>query len=84
MTIINKIGDIMYEDEFIFYFKKGNPKLRGKRINGVINCMHIGFFDKTIHPTQKPEKLMRLLIKKCSDEENIVLDAFVGGGEHLW
>jgi len=74
----------MYEDEFIFYFKKGNPKLRGKRINGVINCMHIGFFDKTIHPTQKPEKLMRLLIKKCSDEENIVLDAFVGGGEHLW
>lgn len=23
--------------EFIFYFKKGNPKLKGKRINGIID-----------------------------------------------
>jgi site-specific DNA-methyltransferase (adenine-specific) len=66
--------------EFIFYFKKGNPKLRGKRINGIINCMNIGFFDKTVHPTQKPEKLLRYLINKCSDNENIVLDAFAGSG----
>jgi len=66
--------------EFIFYFKKGNPKLRGKRINGVINCTHIGFFGKTIHPTQKPDKLLRYIIEKCSDKDQIVLDGFVGGG----
>jgi site-specific DNA-methyltransferase (adenine-specific) len=66
--------------EFMFYFKKGNPHLRGKRINGVITCKHIGFFDKTIHPTQKPDKLFRFLIEKLSDNGNIVLDAFVGSG----
>jgi site-specific DNA-methyltransferase (adenine-specific) len=69
--------------EFIFYFKKGNPKLRGHRINGVINSMHIGHFDNTLHPTQKSEKLLRHLIKKCSDEGNIVLDCFIGSGTSM-
>lgn len=66
--------------EFIFYFKKGDTKLRGKRINGVINYKHIGFFEKTLHPTQKPEGLIRILINKCSDINNIVFDGFAGSG----
>lgn len=66
--------------EFIFVFKKGNPKLRGGRVNGVIPYKHIGFFDKTVHPTQKPLEIMKILIKKSSDEGDIVLDAFLGSG----
>lgn len=66
--------------ELIFYFKKGNPKLRGKRINGVINYKHIGFFEKTLHPTQKPVGLIRLLIEKTSDKNAVVLDGFMGSG----
>jgi site-specific DNA-methyltransferase (adenine-specific) len=66
--------------EFIFYFKKGNPKLRGDRVNGVISIKHIGFFDKTVHPTQKPIKLIRYLIEKTSDKNALVFDGFLGSG----
>lgn len=66
--------------EFIFCFKKGNPTLKKGRINGVITSAHYGFFDKTIHPTQKPIKLMRYLLENCSNQGDIVLDGFVGSG----
>lgn len=66
--------------EFIFYFKKGSPKLRGKRVNGVLNIPYYGHFGKTLHPTQKPIKLLRYLIEKCSDENMVVFDGFMGSG----
>lgn len=49
-------------------------------MNGIIDYKHIGFFDATLHPTQKPINLMKYLIKKCSDEGNIILDPFMGSG----
>jgi site-specific DNA-methyltransferase (adenine-specific) len=69
--------------ELIFVFKKGKPIIRGKRPEGVLNIQHVGFFDKTIHPTQKPIKLLRYIINKSSDEGDVVLDGFSGSGSCL-
>ena len=73
--------------ELVYVFKKGRPKLRGKRVSGVFrisqrkNRRHVpGFFGKTLHPTQKPVSVMRYLIEKSSDIGDIVLDAFMGSG----
>jgi len=35
---------------------------------------------KAYHPTQKPTKLMRLFIQLTTNEGDIVLDPFLGGG----
>jgi len=79
----NSMGDL--EDwgigfELVYVFKKGRPKLRGKRVNGVFRIQHPGFFEKTLHPTQKPTSVIRYLIEKSSDIGDIVLDAFMGSG----
>lgn len=39
-----------------------------------------GMGEKTPHPTQKPEELLRKIILASSDENEIVLDPFVGSG----
>ena len=35
---------------------------------------------RAVHPTQKPEKLLELIIIASSDENDIVLDPFFGTG----
>jgi site-specific DNA-methyltransferase (adenine-specific)/modification methylase len=35
---------------------------------------------RAVHPTQKPEKLLELIIKASSNENDIVLDPFFGTG----
>ena len=35
---------------------------------------------RAVHPTQKPEKLLELIIKASSNENGIVLDPFFGTG----
>ncbi len=42
-----------------------------------------GMGEKTPHPTQKPEELLRKLILASSDEEDVVLDPFSGSGTTL-
>ncbi|MEI7990699.1 MAG: DNA methyltransferase [Chloroflexota bacterium] len=42
-----------------------------------------GMDEKTPHPTQKPEELLRKLILAASNEEQIVLDPFSGSGTTL-
>jgi site-specific DNA-methyltransferase (adenine-specific) len=42
-----------------------------------------GMGEKTPHPTQKPEELLRRLVLASSEEENIVLDPFSGSGTTL-
>lgn len=46
---------------------QGKERLRGE--NG-----------RALHPTQKPEKLLELIIKASSNENDIVLDPFFGSG----
>jgi site-specific DNA-methyltransferase (adenine-specific)/modification methylase len=46
---------------------QGKERLRGE--NG-----------RALHPTQKPEKLLELIIRASSNENDIVLDPFFGTG----
>ena len=39
--------------------------------------------DMTFHPTQKPLLLMKKIIEKYTNEEDIVLDCFAGSGSTL-
>lgn len=39
-----------------------------------------GMGEKTPHPTQKPEELLRKIILASSNEQDIILDPFVGSG----
>jgi len=39
-----------------------------------------GMIEKTPHPTQKPEELLRRIILASSDEEDLVVDPFSGSG----
>ena len=36
--------------------------------------------ERTGYPTQKPESLLARIIEACSDEGDLVLDAFAGSG----
>jgi site-specific DNA-methyltransferase (adenine-specific) len=66
--------------ELIFVFEKGQPKLNGHRHNSVIDMKHIGFFDNTVHPTQKPVSIISYLIEKSTKPNDLILDAFLGSG----
>jgi site-specific DNA-methyltransferase (adenine-specific) len=82
--------------EIILCYKKGNPKLRNynKRPDGIFRIPKVQSFgsrenkktgkenqDFMMHPTQKPLELMKRLIQFSSNENDIVLDCFTGGGE---
>ena len=64
--------------EFILFLRKGNAKninnLGSKTIIRVPNVRN-----KT-HPTEKPVDLMKILIENSSNENDIVLDPFMGSG----
>ncbi len=45
-----------------------------------IKALHSNSKERIGYPTQKPEKLLERIIKASSNEEDIVLDPFVGGG----
>ncbi|WP_288550267.1 site-specific DNA-methyltransferase [uncultured Brachyspira sp.] len=50
----------------------------GKIETSVMRCKREQY--KYEHPTQKPVALMERIIKLISDEENVILDPFMGGG----
>ncbi len=82
----NKIMGQFYmsQFEYILFFRKG----KAKRINkcgtaDILNVPNKKTKDeegKNIHDTEKPVELMRILIENSSQEEEIVLDPFVGVG----
>lgn len=74
----------MSQYEYIMFFRKG----RGIKIN---NCGTSDILDipnkktkdengKNLHDTEKPVELMKILIENSTQEEQIVLDPFVGVG----
>ena len=74
----------MSQFEYILFFRKG----KGKKIN---NCGTADILSvpnkktkdekgKNIHDTEKPIELMRILIENSSNENDVVLDSFMGVG----
>ena len=82
----NKIMGQFYmsQFEYILFFRKG----KGKKINkcGTADILNVpnkktkGEDGKNIHDTEKPVELMEILIENSSQENDIVLDPFIGVG----
>ena len=74
----------MSQFEYILFFRKG----KGKKINkcgtaDILNIPNKKTKDKdgkNIHDTEKPVELMKILIENSSQENELVLDPFVGVG----
>lgn len=64
--------------EFIVMLRKG----KAKKINnmGTKQLILVNNVDKKIHPSEKPVKLMQILIENSSHENELVLDPFMGSG----
>lgn len=75
------MGDIYHnfspKTEFILFFQKGKRKINGNRSPNLLtfHATHNEF-----HPTQKPVDLIEFLIKKFSNENELILDPFAGSG----
>lgn len=77
----------MSQFEYILFFRKGE----GKPINncGTSDILRIynkktkDFKGQNLHDTEKPISLYELLIQNSSNENDIVLDPFVGSGSFL-
>ncbi len=65
--------------ELIVYAIKGRPKIRGKRYSNVWQFPRVTATELS-HPTEKPVDLIERLVKTLSDEDNIILDPFLGSG----
>lgn len=74
----------MSQFEYILFFRKG----KGKKINkcgtsDILSIKNIKNKDKNgqnLHDTEKPVNLMKILVENSSNENNIVLDPFMGIG----
>ena len=65
--------------ELILMLRKG----KAKNINhmGEKNILRIpNIIGNKVHPTEKPVELMKVLIENSSQEEDVVMDCFLGGG----
>ena len=65
--------------EYILFFRKG----KAKKINnpGTKQILEIdNIIGNKVHPTEKPVKLMEILVENSSNEGDLVLDCFMGSG----
>lgn len=70
-------GDYAPQYEFCIYARKGNRKLNEGRQSNILQFNRTGNIN---HPTEKPLDLFSFLIRKSSEENEIVFDGFLGGG----
>lgn len=63
--------------ELIFFINNGKD-INGRRDNDVINKAYRT--GNEFHPTQKPVNLMSYFIEKSTNDGDLVLDCFTGGG----
>lgn len=69
----------MQQLEFVLLLRKG----RARNINdmGTSNCLDIpNIIGKKKHPTEKPVELINIFVKNSSNENDLVLDPFMGSG----
>lgn len=69
--------DIVY-----FGYNKTYKELNGTRERDILRFNRIDP-GKNIHPTEKPISILQYMIKKSSNEDDIILDPFAGGGSTL-
>lgn len=72
-------GAYAKQTEFIIYAVKGRHILNGKRDTDVLNYKRVAG-KKQLHQNQKPVEMLEYLIKKSSEENDVVLDCFMGSG----
>jgi len=70
-------GSFATKYEMILFFQKGRSLIKGARDSDIIKCQRV---DNEFHPTQKPVILIEYLIKKVTNEKDIILDPFMGSG----
>lgn len=68
-------GDFGNQYESIAFLPKPKFKLQGKRWSNVWNFHKI---KPTLHPTEKPEELLKRIIGCATDNNGVVLDIFMG------
>lgn len=79
------IGDVKYNwgcgHEFIYYLKKGRRPVPYRR-SGIIHVDKVRP-GTNVHPTQKPSKLLKILIEYSTDEGDLVFDPYAGSGSTI-
>jgi site-specific DNA-methyltransferase (adenine-specific) len=69
------------QSEYILVFSKGMPKTFNlKNVGNVIKCKRA---KDNYHPHQKPEDLLRVLIKNSTEKGDLIYDPFAGSGSGL-
>jgi DNA modification methylase len=82
--------DLLFENGYIFFSKNGIPSIKryldqskGAMVGDVwtdILSVQSASKERIGYPTQKPEALLERIIQMASNEGDVVLDPFVGGG----
>lgn len=81
VPINSKHNYLSNSKEFFFSFVKGGkPIFNSQYDNGIYTYPICGGKERVDHPTQKPIALIKDIIKKHSNINNIVLDCFAGSG----
>lgn len=70
-------GDYAPKYEMVLFCSNGNKKLNDGRDSNIIKATRT---TNELHPTQKPVDLMEYFIRKSSQENDLVLDTFMGSG----
>lgn len=70
-------GSYAPKHEFILFGHKGRRLRNGKRLPDVLQAKRTG---NKLHPTQKPISLLQTFIEQSSNENEIILDPFMGSG----
>lgn len=65
--------------ESIIFVSKPEFRFNGKRPTDIVQFARVPA-SKLTHPNEKPVLLLEYLIKKCSKENDVVLDCFMGSG----
>ena len=72
-------GSYAPKHEFILYGHKGRCLNKSKRLADVINCDKVKSKDM-VHSTEKPIELLTKFINMSTNENDIILDCFMGSG----
>jgi site-specific DNA-methyltransferase (adenine-specific) len=70
-------NDFAPKIEFILFLQKGQRLINGSRDPNIFKFNRTG---NKIHPTQKPVDMIEYLLSKFSDENDTIIDPFMGSG----